>query len=99
MDLGQSESFGFLGFDFRRIRSRRGVWRANYTPKIKKRTALLRAEPFSRVLRLKSDRSALLFRRADVARFGAQRLAGEQWRFGRQVLCLGELGEGAARPH
>ena len=31
----------FLGFDFRRIRSRRGVWRANYTPKLKKRTALL----------------------------------------------------------
>jgi hypothetical protein len=31
-----------LGFDFRRVRSRRGVWRANYTPKLKKRTALLR---------------------------------------------------------
>ena len=31
-----------LVFDFRRIRSRRGVWRANYTPKTKKRTALLR---------------------------------------------------------
>ena len=25
------ENFGFLGFDFRRIRSRRGAWRANYT--------------------------------------------------------------------
>ena len=34
--------FGFLGFDFRRVRSRRGVWRANYTSKLKKRTALLR---------------------------------------------------------
>ena len=32
MDLGRGESFGFLGFDFRRIRSRRGAWRANYTP-------------------------------------------------------------------
>ena len=42
MDLGRGESFGFLGFDFRRIRSRRGVWRAHYTPKLKKRTALLR---------------------------------------------------------
>ena len=42
VDLGRGESFGFLGFDFRRIRSRRGVWRANYTPKLKKRTALLR---------------------------------------------------------
>ena len=35
-------SFGFLGFDFRRVRSLRGVWRAHYTPKLKKRTALLR---------------------------------------------------------
>ena len=42
VDLCRSESFGFLGFDFRRVRSRRGVWRANYTPKLKKRTALLR---------------------------------------------------------
>jgi hypothetical protein len=31
-DLGRGESFGFLGFDFRRVRSRRGVWRAHYTP-------------------------------------------------------------------
>ena len=42
VDLARSESFGFLGFDFRRARSRRGVWRAQYTPKLKKRTALLR---------------------------------------------------------
>jgi RNA-directed DNA polymerase len=42
VDLGRGESFGFLGFDFRRIRSQQGVWRANYTPKLKKRTALLR---------------------------------------------------------
>lgn len=42
VDLGRGESFGFLGFDFRRTRSRRGVWRAQYTPKLKKRTALLR---------------------------------------------------------
>ena len=42
MDLSRSESFGFLGFDFRRIRSGRGVWRASFTPKLKKRTALLR---------------------------------------------------------
>ena len=42
VDLCRSESFGFLGLDFRRVRSRRGVWRANYTPKLKKRTALLR---------------------------------------------------------
>src|SRR5229473_1026229 len=42
VDLGRGESFGFLGFDFRRVRSRRGVWCAQYTPKLKKRTALLR---------------------------------------------------------
>lgn len=43
VDLCRGESFGFLGFDFRRMRSLRGVWRAHYTPKLKKRTALLRA--------------------------------------------------------
>jgi RNA-directed DNA polymerase len=42
VDLCRGESFGFLGFDFRRIRSRRGAWRVQYTPKLKKRTALLR---------------------------------------------------------
>jgi RNA-directed DNA polymerase len=42
VDLGRGESFGFLGFDFRRVRSRRGVWRVQYTPKLKKRTELLR---------------------------------------------------------
>ncbi len=42
VDLGRGESFGFLGFDFRRTRSLREVWRAQYTPKLKKRTALLR---------------------------------------------------------
>ena len=42
MDLSRSESFGFLGFYFRRIRSGRGVRRASFTPKLKKRTALLR---------------------------------------------------------
>ena len=41
VDLGKGESFGFLGFEFRRIRSRKGVWRPYYTPKLKKRTALL----------------------------------------------------------
>ena len=43
VNLDRSESFGFLGFDFRRLRSvKRHVWRAHYTPKLKKRTALLR---------------------------------------------------------
>jgi RNA-directed DNA polymerase len=43
VDLERGESFGFLGFDFRRVRSVRGAWRPQYTPKMKKRTALLRA--------------------------------------------------------
>ena len=62
VDLGRGESFGFLGFEFRRIRSLRGVWRAHYTPKLKKRTALLRklkdvfrcyqSQPVDRVVQL-----------------------------------------------
>jgi RNA-directed DNA polymerase len=41
VDLGQGGSFAFLGFEFRRVRSRQGEWRPNYAPKAKKRTALL----------------------------------------------------------
>ncbi len=41
VDLGQGESFGFLGFEFRRIRSRRGRWMPLRMPQGKKRTALL----------------------------------------------------------
>jgi RNA-directed DNA polymerase len=41
VDLTQGESFGFLGFEFRRIRSRRGRWMPLRTPRGKKRTALL----------------------------------------------------------
>jgi len=41
VDLAAGEAFGFLGFDFRRIRSRRGVWRPELTPQLKQRTALL----------------------------------------------------------
>jgi RNA-directed DNA polymerase len=63
VDLNCAESFGFLGFDFRRLRSfRRRVWRAHYTPKLKKRTALLRklkevfrryqSQPVDRVVQL-----------------------------------------------
>ena len=61
-DLSRGERFGFLGFDFRRIPSRRGKWQAYYTPKLKKRTALLRklkdvfrrhrSQPVSRVVQL-----------------------------------------------
>src|SRR5213593_2008610 len=42
VDLSRGESFGFLGFDFRRLRSSRGRGWAQYTPKQKKCTALLR---------------------------------------------------------
>src|SRR3982075_1242502 len=42
VDLTQGERFGFLGFEFRRIRSRRDRWMPLRTPRVKKRTALLR---------------------------------------------------------
>jgi RNA-directed DNA polymerase len=42
VDLAKDGCFGFLGFEFRRVRSLRGSWRAHYTPKLKKRTDLLR---------------------------------------------------------
>jgi RNA-directed DNA polymerase len=41
VELRKKESFGFLGFEFRRVRSLKGRWRPQYTPKLKKRTALL----------------------------------------------------------
>jgi RNA-directed DNA polymerase len=62
VDLGRGESFGFLGFEFRYIRSLRGKWRPHYTPKLKKRTALVRSlkevfrrhrsQPIERVINL-----------------------------------------------
>jgi RNA-directed DNA polymerase len=62
VDLSKGGSFGFLGFEYRRIRSRRGTWRAHYAPKLKKRTALLRklkeifrryvSQPVGRVIEL-----------------------------------------------
>ena len=42
VDLSRGESFGFLGFDFRRVRSLRGRWRPQYMPQLAKRTAVLR---------------------------------------------------------
>jgi RNA-directed DNA polymerase len=41
VDLRKGESFGFLGFEFRRVRSLKGAWRPQYRPKLKNRTALL----------------------------------------------------------
>ena len=40
-DLTGDESFGFLGFDFRRVKTLRGQWGAHLTPRMKARTALL----------------------------------------------------------
>jgi RNA-directed DNA polymerase len=42
VDLTRDETFSFLGFDYRRVRTRRGVWGVRYTPKIKTRTDLIR---------------------------------------------------------
>ena len=60
--LAQGESFSFLGFDFRRVRSRQGAWRAWYPPRLKKRTGLVRklkeifrryqSQPLDRVIQL-----------------------------------------------
>ena len=62
VDLGKDESFGFLGFEFRQVRTRRGKWRPYYTPKLKKRTGLIaklrdvfwrfRSQPITRVVGL-----------------------------------------------
>src|SRR5499426_106959 len=41
VDLLRGQSFGFLGFEFRRVRSRRERWMPLLLPKGKKRTALL----------------------------------------------------------
>jgi RNA-directed DNA polymerase len=40
VDLAKGGSFTFLGFEYRRILSRNGVWRPYYAPKLKKRTAM-----------------------------------------------------------
>ena len=42
VDLVRGDSFGFLGFNIRRVRSFKGRWRPNRTPKLEKRTDLLR---------------------------------------------------------
>ncbi len=62
VDLVRGGSFGFLGFEFRRLRSRRGKWGPRYTPMGKKRTALFqklkdifkrfRSQPVTRVVEL-----------------------------------------------
>jgi RNA-directed DNA polymerase len=62
VDLSKGESFDFLGFAFRWIRSRQGQWRPHYPPKLRQRTALVRklkeifrrfqSQPIGRVIEL-----------------------------------------------
>jgi len=62
VDLRKGESFGFLGFDFRLVRSLKRAWRPQYMPKLKKRTAILaklreifrrnKSQPVGRVIEL-----------------------------------------------
>ena len=42
VDLTRDETFSFLGFDYRRVKTRRGVWGVRVTPRMKARTGLLR---------------------------------------------------------
>jgi len=41
VDLSRDETFSFLGFEYRRVKTRRGVWGVRITPRMKARTALL----------------------------------------------------------
>jgi len=62
VDLTEGDSFSFLGFVFRRVKTRRGKWGVIVVPKMKARTALLRnlkeifrrykSQPLSRVIEL-----------------------------------------------
>jgi RNA-directed DNA polymerase len=62
VDLTKGEKFSFLGFDFRRVKSRKGKWRPQYAPKMKARTKLLRklkdifrrmqSQPIGRIIEL-----------------------------------------------
>ena len=62
IDLTQGQTFSFLGFVYRRVRTRRGKWGVRITPKIKARTTLLRklkeifrkhrSQPVSRIIYL-----------------------------------------------
>lgn len=62
VDLTQDAAFNFLGFNFRRVKTRRGKWGVRYTPKMKARTALIKrlkevfhgfiSQPVDRVIHL-----------------------------------------------
>ena len=60
VDLTRGESFGFLGFEFRRVRSRAGRWMPLQTPRLQKRTALLRElKPWFRRYRSQPTRALI----------------------------------------
>jgi len=62
VDLTQDQTFSFLGFDYRRVKTLSGVWGVRITPRMKARTALLqrlkdvfrrhRSQPVDRVIYL-----------------------------------------------
>ncbi len=62
VDLAKGESFSFLGFEIRQVKTRRGKWGVRYVPTMKARTRLLRrlkevfrrysSQPVERVLDL-----------------------------------------------
>jgi len=41
LDLVKGDSFGFLGFDFRRLKTKTGKWRVNYQPKMQARIKMM----------------------------------------------------------
>jgi RNA-directed DNA polymerase len=41
LDLVKGDSFGFLGFDFRRLKTKTGKWRVNYQPKMQARVKMM----------------------------------------------------------
>lgn len=62
VDLTKDQNFSFLGFDYRRVKTRRSVWGVRMTPRMKARKALLqklkdlfrryRSQPVARVIYL-----------------------------------------------
>jgi Reverse transcriptase (RNA-dependent DNA polymerase) len=93
VDLSRGESFGFLGFDFRRVRSLRGRWRPQYTPTRKARTAV--AQGGVSAVRLAASGAGDRGDQSDSAGLG--QLLPDRARG--SVLCRGEVlgrAEGAA---
>src|ERR1017187_95540 len=41
LDMVKGDSFGFLGFDFRRLKTKTGKWRVNYQPKMQARIKVM----------------------------------------------------------